>query len=93
MAHIDSGCSKYMIGDHTKFLKLKEEKGGSVTFGGNAFVEIAIKYIVSLDNWTKTPNVLYVEGLKKLILSVIQMFDQGYNLTFDSKGHDIRKLG
>jgi hypothetical protein len=34
---------------------------------------------------------LYVEGLKHNILSVIQMCDQGYNLTFHSKGCDIRK--
>jgi hypothetical protein len=38
-----------------------------------------------------TQNVLYVEGLKNNLLSVIQMCDQGYNLTFHSKGCEIRK--
>ena len=31
--YIDSGCSKHMMGDQTKFLTLKEEKGVRVTFG------------------------------------------------------------
>jgi hypothetical protein len=90
--YIDSGCSKHMTGDQTKFLTLKEEKGGSVTFGDKASARIVGKGIVSLDNGkTKTHNVLYVEGLKHNILSVIQMCDQGYNLTFHSKGCEIRK--
>jgi hypothetical protein len=73
---------------------LKEEKGGSVTFGDNASARIVGKGIVSLDNGkTKTHNVLYVEGLKHNILSVSQMCDQGYNLTFHSKGCEIRKAG
>jgi hypothetical protein len=54
-----------VTGDQTKFLTLKEEKGGSVTFGDNASGRIVGKGIVSLDNGnTKTQNVLYVEGLK-----------------------------
>jgi hypothetical protein len=90
--YIDSGCSKHMTGDQTKFLTLKEEKGGRVTFGDNGSARIVGKGIVSLDNGkTKTHNALYVEGLKHNILSVSQMCDQGYNLTFHSKGCEIRK--
>jgi hypothetical protein len=92
--YINSGCSKHMTGDHNKFLILKEEKGGSVTFRDNASTRIAGKRIVSLDNGkTKTQNVLYVEGLKHNLLCVSQMCDQGYNLTFHSKGCEIRKAG
>jgi hypothetical protein len=39
-----------MTGDQNKFLVLKEEKGGSVTFGDNASARIVGKGIVSLDN-------------------------------------------
>ena len=54
-----------MTGDQNKFLTLKEEKGGSVTFGDNSFTRIVGKGIVSLDNGkNKTQNVVYVEGLK-----------------------------
>ncbi|XP_022155915.1 uncharacterized protein LOC111022917 isoform X2 [Momordica charantia] len=33
--YLDSGCSKYMIGDHTKFTHLEMKDGGYVTFGDN----------------------------------------------------------
>jgi len=53
--YIDSGCSKHMIGDQNKFITLKEEKGGNVTFVDNAFATVVGKGIVSLDNGkTKT---------------------------------------
>jgi hypothetical protein len=83
-----------MTRDQNKFITLKEEKGDSVTFADNASARIVGKGIVSLDSGkTKTQNVLYVEGFKKNILSVIQMCYQGYNLTFLSKGCDRRKAG
>jgi hypothetical protein len=81
-----------MTGYLTKFLTLKKEKGADVTFGDNAYARIGIKGTISLDNGNKNKhNFLYVEGLKNNLLSVSQMCDQGYNLTFHSKGCDIRK--
>jgi hypothetical protein len=57
--YIDIGCSKHMTWDHNKFITLKEEKGGNVTFGDNASTRIVGKCIVSLDNGkTKKMNVL-----------------------------------
>jgi hypothetical protein len=32
---VDSGCSKHMIGDKDKFLTLRKEKIGSVSFGND----------------------------------------------------------
>jgi hypothetical protein len=40
---------------------------------------------------TKTHNAMYVEEIKHNLLSVSQMCDQGYYLTFHSKGCEIRK--
>jgi hypothetical protein len=61
-----------MTVDHKKFLILKEEKGGSVTLGDNSFARIIGKGIVSLHNGkTKKHNVLYVEGLKNNLISVM----------------------
>jgi hypothetical protein len=83
-----------MTRDQNKFLTLKEEKGGNITFGLNNSTRIVGKCIVSLnDGTTKTQNFLYVEGLKRNILSVIKMCDQGYNLTFNYKVCEIRKAG
>jgi hypothetical protein len=39
----DSGCSKHMTGDDNKFIILKEEKGGIITFGDNASARIVGK--------------------------------------------------
>jgi hypothetical protein len=41
--YIDNGCSKHMTGDQNKFFTLKEEKGGNVTFGDNAYARIVGK--------------------------------------------------
>jgi hypothetical protein len=44
-----------MTGNQNKLLILKEEKGGSVTFGDNTSARIIGKGIISLDNGnTKT---------------------------------------
>jgi len=33
--YLESECSRHMIGDPTKFVKLSKYNGGSVSFGGN----------------------------------------------------------
>jgi hypothetical protein len=81
-----------MIGEKSKFLTLKEVNEGSVTYGYNDTARTVRKGTLGLDNGkTKIKNVLYVEGLKHNLLSVSQKCDQGYNLTFHSKGCEIRK--
>ena len=55
----------------TELLTLNEEKGGIVTFGDNAFARVVGKGMISLDDRnSKTHNILYVEGLKHIILNV-----------------------
>jgi hypothetical protein len=72
---------------------LKEEKGGSITFANKDSARIVGKGTISLDNGnTKTQNFLYVEGLKNNFRSLSKMCDQGYNLTFNYKGCEIRKV-
>ena len=34
--YLDSGCSRHMTGDKSKFCLLTESDGGQVTFGGNS---------------------------------------------------------
>ena len=34
--YLDSGCSRHMTGDKSKFFLLIESDGGHVTFGGNS---------------------------------------------------------
>jgi hypothetical protein len=75
--YIDSGCSKHMTGDKSKFLTLSESKSGNVTFGNDAPGKIKGKGMISLSNGKgKAQDVLFVEGLKHNILSVIQVCDR-----------------
>jgi hypothetical protein len=89
--HIDSGCSKHMIGDKSKFLTLSENKSGNVFFGNDAPGKIKGKGMVSLSNGKeKDQDVLFVDGLKHNLLSVSQVYDQGCEVVFTSKDCKIK---
>ena len=74
--HLDSGCSKHMIGDPNKFITLKDNKG-KVTFGDNLSSKIIDKGTIVVNNKIKEENVLLVENINPNILSVSQTCDQG----------------
>jgi hypothetical protein len=83
-----------MIGDRDKFLTLRKERDGSVSFGSDDSSKIIGKCIVQIGNKNeKAENVLLVEDIKHNILSVSQMCDQGHKVTFDSQKCEIRKEG
>jgi hypothetical protein len=89
--YIDSGCSKHMTGDKSKFLTLSEKKLGNVTFGNDAPGKIKGKGMVSLSNGKgKSQDVLFVDGLKHNLLSVIQFCDRGCEVVFTSKDCKIK---
>jgi len=70
--YIANRNSKHTVRDKKNFITLKEEKGGNVHFGDNGSIRIAGRGTINLDNCrTKAQNVLYVEGLKHNLLSVI----------------------
>jgi hypothetical protein len=74
--YIDSGYSKHMTGNKSKFLTLSESKSRNVTFGNNAPGKIKGKGMVSLSNGKgKYQDVLFVDGLKHNLLSVSQVCD------------------
>ena len=58
---MDSGCSKHMTGDLSKFIVLNRDQQGRVTFGDNISSKIIGKGIVALRNKVKAKNVLLVE--------------------------------
>ena len=89
--NMDSGFSKHMIGDPTKFLSLKRKKKGKVTFGDNLSSKIIGKGIVVIRDKMNVDNVLLVENLKPNLLSVIQTCDQGHICIFDSNKCEIRR--
>jgi hypothetical protein len=88
---IDSGCSSHMTSDKNKFLSLKENKSGSVTFGNDALGNIKGKGLVSLSNGrSKSQDVLFVDGLKNNILSVSQICDRQCEVTFTTNNCKIK---
>ena len=63
--YLDSGCSKHMTGDRSKFITFDEKKSGNVTFGNDKAGKIKGKGSVILDNGRgKAQDVLFVDGLK-----------------------------
>jgi hypothetical protein len=81
-----------MTSDEDRFLTLREERYGSVSFGNHDSSRINGKGTVKIGNKnTKVENVLQVEDMKHNLPSVSQMCDQGHKLTFDSHMCEIRK--
>jgi hypothetical protein len=92
--YVDSGCSKHMTGDRDKFLTLRKERDGPVSFGNDDSTKIIGKGTVRFGNKNeKEENVLLVEYMKHNLLSVSQMCDQGHKVTFNSQKCEIRKEG
>ncbi|XP_068498531.1 uncharacterized protein [Phaseolus vulgaris] len=84
--YLDSGCSKHMTGDLTKFTSLKLKAEGHVTYGDNNRGRILGRGTVGTRNSTTIENVLYVEGLKHSLLNISQLCDKGYKVNFKSNG-------
>jgi hypothetical protein len=82
-----------MTGEKSKFLLLKENKLGSVTFGNDAPGKIRGKGLVILSNRRiKDKYVLFVDGLKNNLLNVIQICDRGCEVTFIAKNCKIKTI-
>jgi hypothetical protein len=67
-----------MTGYPNKFISLRRDQKGKVTFGDNMSSKIIGKGTVAIRNKIKAENVLLVEYLKPNILSVSQTCDQGH---------------
>jgi hypothetical protein len=92
--YVDNGHSKHMTGDKDKFLTLRKERDGPVSFGNDDSTKITGKGTTRIGNKnTKAENVLLAEDMKHNLLSVIQMCDQGHKVTFYSQKREIRKEG
>ena len=83
--YIDSGCSKHMTGDASKFTHISPKKSGHVTYGDNNKGRILGVGKIGTNSSNSIENVLLVEGLKHNLLSVSQLCDKGYLVSFDSQ--------
>ena len=79
-------------GDRDKFLTLRKERDGSVSFENDDSAKIIGKGTIRIGNKNaKAENVVLVEDMKHNLLSVSHMCDQGHKVTFYSKKCEIRK--
>ena len=61
---------------------------GNVTFGDGAKENIIAKGNIHKDDLPRLNDVRYVDGLKVNLISISQLFDQGYKVSF----HDISSV-
>ena len=89
--YVDNGFSKHMTSNKSGFVNIEKDKG-SVSFENNNSKKVLGKGIVKLGSKNSlAKNVLLIENMKHNLLSVSQMCDQGHEITFNSKGCNIRK--
>ena len=82
--YIDSGCSRHMTGNKSILSNDHDEKGPSVTFGGNGKGQT--RGFGTLSNGVTTfTRVAYVEGLKHNLLSISQFCDKNHKVSFTKK--------
>jgi len=83
--YLDSGFSKHMTGDKSRFLSLSAYHGGSVTFGDNQKGEIVAIGKIGKSQTNSIDNVFLVEGLKHNLLSISQFCDKGNIVSFTNE--------
>ena len=88
--YLDSGCSNHMTKDASKFVSITLKQEGHVTYGDNNKGKILGKGIIGNENIFPIHDVLYVKGLKHNLLSISQLCDRGYQVTFRTNTCEIR---
>ena len=81
--YLDSGCSRHMTGNKDQFVTLETKEGGSMTFGYNTKDHIIGIGKIQISPSTFIKNVMYVKGLKHNLISISQLCDKGYNISFE----------
>ena len=73
-----------MTGDESHFITLKAKDGGMVTFGDNGKGKIVGIGNIGITSSTFIENILLVDGLKHNLLSISQLCDKGFKVSFES---------
>jgi len=82
--YIDSGCSKHITGNASKFIHISPKNRGHVIYGDNNKGKILGVGKIGMNPSISIENVLLVDGLKYSLLSVHQLCDKGFLVSFDS---------
>uniref|UniRef100_A0A151UEZ7 Retrovirus-related Pol polyprotein from transposon TNT 1-94 n=1 Tax=Cajanus cajan TaxID=3821 RepID=A0A151UEZ7_CAJCA len=74
-----------MTGDKSKFVSLREKESKTITYGDNNKGKILGTGTVGNSYNTLIEDVLYVEGLKYNLLSISQLCDKNFNVSFNNE--------
>ncbi|KAK8952132.1 hypothetical protein KSP39_PZI003057 [Platanthera zijinensis] len=80
--YLDSGCSKHMTGNKENLTSFRTKLGPKVIFGDSNFGQTKGYDAVQIGSVT-FKKVTYVEGLKHNLISISQLCDEGYQVTFN----------
>jgi len=91
--YLDSGCSKHMTGDKSKFLCISYKQEWHVTYGDINKGRILGRGSIGDKHILVIHDVIYVEGLKHNLLSISQLCDNtsAINLTKNQIQHSRTK--
>ena len=81
--YLNSGCSKHITGDASQLINLKCKPDGFVTYGDNKRGRILSVGDIGGADDVIIKDVLLVDGLKHNLLSISQVSDKGYKITFE----------
>jgi len=81
--YLDNGCSRHMTGERCMFQCLTPYHGGIITFRGNEKTRITGVGKIGIHPYPSIDIVLFVEGLKHNLLSICQLCDNGYVISFN----------
>ena len=81
--YLDSGRSRYMIGDKSILVNYKSVFDGLVTFRDGVQGKVLGKGTLSIDGFPKLKKVMHVEGLKANLINISQICDLDLNVHFN----------
>ena len=73
-----------MTGKKDQFVTLEIKEGGVITFGDNGKGHIIGFGKIQITPSTFIENILYVKGLRHNLISISQVYDIGYKVSFES---------
>jgi len=82
--YLDSGCSRHMTGDTSMFIDFSRKERGFVSYGDNHQGKILGKGVVRNPSKTTIKEVMLVDELKHNLLSISQLCDNGFTITFNT---------
>ncbi|KAI4304884.1 hypothetical protein MLD38_040343 [Melastoma candidum] len=91
--YLDSGCSRHMSGDVSLFSTLVFQDGGAVTFGDNGKGMVKGTGTICCSNSLTIEGVLYVKGFQHNLISISQLCDKGYHISFDERTCNVSRDG